>query len=419
MARSYVLTFANKGYLLSILLAASICLGAESPRFRGPVGNGAFEQKGLLKQWPEGGPRVDWTFSGLGEGYSSAVVANQRVYVTGMDQQGQGQLFCLDLDGRLVWKSFYGPEFQAAGPAPGGTRGSCCVQGGLVALVTGLGRLVVLDANDGHLVGDMDLIGSFSGQKAQFGFAECPLIYNRKVIVTPGGRSATLAAVHVGTRGQLEVVWKAVLPGQATGYCSASLVRHKGSDILLTMLSNGVVAVDPDAGQVVWWHTWAHRAGVQPNAPLYSDGCVYVCSGMGAGGALFALSGEDPNAPAIWTDRTLDCQMQGTVLVDGYIYGTAQSGNRGLVCLRWADGKVMWTAPELKMAVVVAADGLLYAYGQDGQVWLIRPNPERFEPISRFEVSAGTGHHWAHPTIAAGKLFIRHGDVLIAYNISG
>jgi outer membrane protein assembly factor BamB len=144
---------------------------------------------------------------------------------------------------------------------------------------------------------------------------------------------------------------------------------------------------------------------------------VYVSSGMGTGGAMLPLADSGPTAAPKWTDKTLDCQMQGTVLIDGYIYGTAQSGNKGLVCLEWKTGKPLWNAPAVKQGVVIAADGMLYVYAQDGTMYLVKPNPTTFEPVSQFAVAGGTGEHWTHPTIANGRLYIRHGDALMAYHI--
>jgi hypothetical protein len=47
----------------------------------------------------------------------------------------------------------------------------------------------------------------------------------------------------------------------------------------------------------------------------------------------------------------------------------------------------------------------------------VKPNPDHFDLISTFRVTDGTGPHWAHPAIQGGKLLIRHGDVLLVYNI--
>jgi hypothetical protein len=50
---------------------------------------------------------------------------------------------------------------------------------------------------------------------------------------------------------------------------------------------------------------------------------------------------------------------------------------------------------------------------------LVEATPEQMKVISRFRVPLGTAQHWAHPVISQGKLFIRHGDALMVYQISG
>jgi hypothetical protein len=38
--------------------------------------------------------------------------------------------------------------------------------------------------------------------------------------------------------------------------------------------------------------------------------------------------------------------------------------------------------------------------------------------VLKFKVPLGKDHHWAHPVIADGKLFVRHNDALMVYDIS-
>jgi outer membrane protein assembly factor BamB len=388
--------------------------GADSPRFRGPAGDGVFPETGLLKQWPASGPKVAWTAKGLGQGYSSATVTNGAIYVTGMDDQKQGYLFAFNLDGSPKWKVAYGSELDKRGPAVAGTRGTPTIDGTRAFLVTGLGKLVTFVVAQGQVLRTIDLLERFGGKQAQFGFAESVLVDGQRLICTPGGPDASLVALDKDTGA---ILWKTKGLSQPTGCCSARIVNHDGKRLVLMMLAQSVVAVDPGTGEVVWQHDYPHRAGVQPNPPLYADGLVYVTSGMGNGGALLSLADNSPTAAPKWTDKTMDCQMQGTVLIDGYIYGTAQSGNRGLVCLDWKTGKALWNAPAVGMAVVIAADGMLYVYGQDGKMYLVKPNSAAFEPVSQFVISEGTNEHWAHPTIANGRLYVRHGDALLAYDI--
>jgi len=400
--------------LMTVIALATTVQGADCPRFRGPAGDGAFPETGLLKKWPEGGPKVAWTAKGLGQGYSSATVANGTVYVTGMDDQKQGYLFAFGLDGSPKWKTAYGTELDKRGMAVAGTRGTPTIDGDRVFLVTGFGKLVTFDATRGQALRTVDLLERFGAKQAQFGFAEAVLVDGQRLICTPGGPDASLAALDKNTSA---ILWKTKGLSQSTGCCSPRIIDHNGRRLVLTMLAQDVVAVDPGTGAVVWQHEYPHRAGVQPNPPLYADGLVYVTSGMGAGGALLSLADTNPAATPQWTAKIMDCQMQGTVLIDGYIYGTAQSGNKGLVCLEWKTGKVMWNAPAVGMGVVIAADGMLYVYAQDGKMYLVKPNATAFEPVSQFAISEGTNEHWAHPTIANGRLYVRHGGALMAYDI--
>ncbi len=404
--------------LLSIVMVtvvpAAQLYGADCPRFRGPDGDGRFLETGLLKKWPDGGPKLAWSVTGLGQGYSSPTVVDGTVYVTGMDGEKQGYLFAFNLDGSPKWKVVYGEEMSKTGPAVAGTRGTATVDAGQAFVVSSFGKLIVIDTKKGQVLRTIDLLERFGAGQAKFGFAECVLVDGQKVICTPGGPNASLVAMDRNTG---ETIWQSKGLSQPTGYCSARLIRHGGRQMLITMVAQALVAIDPQTGKLLWQHEHPHRAGVQPNPPLYADGTIYICSGMGVGGAMVALTDDGSSVTPKWTDKTLDCQMHGLVLIDGCIYGTAQSGNKGLVCLDWTTGKVLWSAPAVNRGVVFYADGMLYVYAEDGTMHLAKPNPAAFEPVSQFTISAGTDEHWAHPTIANGRLYVRHGDALMAYDV--
>jgi outer membrane protein assembly factor BamB len=259
----------------------------------------------------------------------------------------------------------------------------------------------------------IDLLERFGAEQAKFGFAECVLVDGGKVICTPGGPDASLAALDKNTG---ETIWQTRGLSQPSGYCSARLIRRGSQRLVLTMLEKALVAIDPDTGKVLWQHEYPQRFGVQPNPPLYEDGMIYICSGANAGGQMLELADDGLSVTPKWADKTLDCQMHGVVLIDGCIYGTAQS-SPSLVCLELKTGKVMRTTADTGRGVVVTADGMLYVYSEKGEMHLVKPDPKAFVPVSRFTVSEGTDEHWAHPTIANGRLYIRHGDALMAYDI--
>jgi outer membrane protein assembly factor BamB len=400
--------------ILTLLVLGVSAYCGDCPRFRGPNGDGQFIETGLMKQWPEGGPKLAWSVDGLGKGYSSVVVVDGTIYVTGMDDKQQGYLFAFNLDGTPKWKMAYGEELPQKGPAVAGTRGTPTVDKNRIFVMTGFGKLITFEPTKGMAVRSVDLPEMFGAEQAQFGFAECVLVDDDKIICTPGGPNASLVALNRDTG---EVIWKTKDLSQQSACCSARIINHAGKKQIVTMLADSVVAVDPQTGDLLWQAEHKHKAGVQPNPPLYADGMIYISSGMGVGGEMLEIADDGMSVTSKWTDRTLDCQMQGTVLVDGYIYGAAQSGEKGLVCLELKTGKVMWNESSIRQGIVICADGMLYIYDNDGNVHLVKPNPDTFEPVSKFAVTKGTDEHWAHPTIAGGRLYIRHGDTLMAYEI--
>ena len=61
---------------------------------------------------------------------------------------------------------------------------------------------------------------------------------------------------------------------------------------------------------------------------------------------------------------------------------------------------------------------MIYAYSEKGQVSLIKPGPTGATLKGSFKVTEGSDQHWAHPVVANGRLYIRHGNVLMAYDVS-
>ena len=86
--------------LAMVGVMVSVCTAADWPQFRGPQRDGKSAERRLLKKWPQAGPKLLWSVDGLGDGYSSAAIANGLVYTTGKHGPA-GYIFCFDLNGKL------------------------------------------------------------------------------------------------------------------------------------------------------------------------------------------------------------------------------------------------------------------------------------------------------------------------------
>jgi hypothetical protein len=103
---------------LGILCLCLWSAGAQAddwPQFRGPNRDGKSTEKGLLAQWPEGGPKLLWSVPGIGKGFTHVSVSGGLVYVTGLAGK-EGILRAYTLDGKLKWEAKYGPEWDKAHP---------------------------------------------------------------------------------------------------------------------------------------------------------------------------------------------------------------------------------------------------------------------------------------------------------------
>lgn len=187
------------------------------------------------------------------------------------------------------------------------------------------------------------------------------------------------------------------------------------------MTDNFIIGVDAADGNILWQYDCKLYQGqpkaINPNTPTYCDGYIYVTSGYGKGGAKLKLSEDGSEVVAQeWANLTLDCHHGGVVLVDGYIYGSNMKGT--WVCLDWDNGEIKYESKGVGKGSITYAEGMLYCYGEkDGTVALVKASPQDFAVVSSFKISQGTGQHWAHPVISNGRLYIRHGDTLMAYGI--
>ena len=397
--------------VVSLILAGIGTANAAAwPQFRGPSRDGTSAETGLMKQWPEAGPVELWSCEGLGEGYSSLAVVDGVVYTCGMIK-GQGCLFAIDSQGKVKYRVNYGPEWDKAGNSPG-TRTTPTIDSDRLYLMSGQGRIVCYNAADGKRIWYVDTLEKFGGENIRWGIAESVLIDGDKAICTPGGKDATVVALNKMTG---ETIWTSKGLSQLSAYCSPMLVERGGKRLILTLVEKALAGIDANTGQVYWTVPHEVSYGIQAVSPLCKDGMVFVSNGYRHGSVGFALSGDGTSAEQKWAEKSLDIHHGGAVLVDGKIHGSSTKGE--WICLDLATGKAAFSDKLVGKGSVIYVDGMLYGYGENGQVGLIRIKPDGYESVSSFQIKQGGGEHWAHPAISDGRLYIRHGDVLMCHDI--
>lgn len=383
--------------------------GQDGTCWRGPESNGIYYEAGLLHKWPSDGPAILWYFDDLGGGYSSPVFAGGKIYLTGMEGT-TGYLYCLSNEGKLLWKTTYGPEWSENYP---GSRTSPKIVDGKVYMMSARGGLVCTDANNGKILWSKDLIKDLNGRNITWGMTENLVVYEDKIICTPGGTRNNIVALN---RHNGSLIWSSKGRGDHSAYCSPLLVKLPGRTLFVTITANNILGIDADNGDLLWSHPQTNTYSVHANTPIYSNGFLYCFSGYGRGGVKLRLNNDGSSVTRIWTNRTMDSRIGGAVLVNGLIYGSGDQ-NRAWQCIDWESGKQIFTSTEVGKGNVIFADGKLYCYSERGELAIMKPLPDRFELRGLVRVTMGSGPHWAHLVIHEGNLFVRHGNVLIAYKI--
>ncbi|MBN2181962.1 MAG: PQQ-like beta-propeller repeat protein [Sedimentisphaerales bacterium] len=416
--------------LIIFLFCCGIVTAADWPQFRGPNRDGLCTETGLLKSWPQGGPKLLWELSGLGTGYSSVAVADGKLYTMGdikIDSEDAQCVIAVDLAAQeILWAAKVGPIHT---DQRGGPRCIPTVDDGLVYAVGTSGDLVCIDAATGRVRWKKNLQKDLGGgNNPQWKFSESPLIDGGALLCTPGGHETVMAALNK-TNGDL--LWKCPMPDigpkgkPEAGYSSIVISYGAGVKQYVQLTNEGLVSVSED-GKFLWgYNKIANRVANIPT-PVVDGDYIFTSTGYQTGSALLKLvrDGQGVKTEEVyWLDKDkFQNTHGGFVKVGDYIYG-GHNHNRGVpTCIDMRTGQIMWHAeqPGGGSAAVLHADGNLIFRYEDGVVALIEANPQKYNLKSTFKLPKREGavrECWAYPVISDGRLYLRHADVLFVYDV--
>jgi outer membrane protein assembly factor BamB len=406
-----------------VLIALTLALAGATPaqdwpQFNGPNRDNRSSETGLLRQWPEGGPPLLWRASGLGHGFSTVAIVEGLLYTHG-DINGEMLVTALDLSGNLVWQRPNGRAYARQYP---GSRSTPTVADGKLYSLSGIGNLACLDARTGDVLWSTDCWTKFGGREITWGISESPLVDGQNVICCPGGEDVFMVALDKDTG---ETRWTCTGVKDQHTYASPIVVDYGGLRQIVTLTAESAVGVEAATGRLLWKHPRPAPYGMNCHMAFYDSGHVYLFTTWGRGAAKLKLNveGESCSVEEVWHTDQLDNEHGGVMLVDGYLYGHADNNHqrRHFSCLNAQTGALAWTTEELGgqgSSALTFAEGLLYVVTDLGEVALVKPNPERLEVLSRFSLPMeGAGPMWAYPVVCGGRLYLRHGEFLYAYDV--
>ncbi|MBC8326747.1 MAG: PQQ-like beta-propeller repeat protein [Verrucomicrobia subdivision 3 bacterium] len=400
---------------LALAIGWQSTLALDWPQWRGPNRTGISAEKGLLKQWPQGGPKRLWINSQMGNGYSSFAIAKGKLYTMG-SRRGTEQLICLDANtGREQWAANLGPELSNGWG--GGPRGTPTVDGNRVYAMSGKGDLVCAD-----LAGKIQWQASMTrlgGKTPVWGYTESITVDGNLALATPGGRQGAVVAFNK-LSGQ--VVWQSKQFTDGAQYASVVPVTHNGARQYIQLTQQSLVGLDARTGNVLWKSGWGGKTAVIPT-PIFSNGKVYIASGYGAGSKLVNV-GAGNRASDVWSNKVMKNHHGGVIMYGQHLYG--YSDGAGWVCQDFASGREVWSEKRaLGKGCLTIADGMMYCVDESrGDIVLAAANPRSWNESGRFRLApqsrirSSRGKIWSHPVVANGKLYLRDQEHIYCHTIS-
>src|SRR5262245_35110146 len=231
------------------LVTLSSARAADWPQWQGPNRDNVSPEKGLLKEWPRGGPPLAWTFKDGGAGYSSSAVVGHRLCTMGARGEDE-YLLALDAkSGKELWKLKVGSSFTFRGNQWGaGPRSTPAVAGDHVYALGGFGDLVCADTGGKEvwrksmakdLQGEVNPIG---GGPEKLGWGNCwsPLVDGDRLICFPGGPKGAVAALDRKTG---NLVWRSEKLTHQASYSSPVVAEVDGVRQYVVLFNEGMAGV--------------------------------------------------------------------------------------------------------------------------------------------------------------------------------
>ena len=387
--------------------------GQDWPQFRGPNRDGSYHGRDTIEPFPKSGPELVWDRQ-VGAGFSAPAVARGRLVL--FHRLGDQEVVeALDADtGAGIWKFAYATKYRDNFGFDNGPRATPVISGGRVYTFGAQGVLTCLDFGDGRKVWARDMHREFSVPKGFFGAASTPLVVDGRVLANVGGADgAGIVALDAGTG---ETLWKSTNHGAS--YSSPVAARLDGKAVAVFLTREGLVALQPESGEVLYERRWRSRSNSSVNAatPIVMGDIVFLSASYGTGSIAMKLCNR--RIEELWSgEDVIDNHYSSCVLSGATLFGFhgRQEYGQSFRAAHIPTGKVLWSEGGMRAGSVTRVGDRLLLLLENGELVMIAASGEKFAVLARAQVLAGETR--AFPAIARGQFFARDQDTLVCLRL--
>ncbi|MDA3817542.1 MAG: PQQ-binding-like beta-propeller repeat protein [Prolixibacteraceae bacterium] len=331
--------------------------------FRGAWGNGISKAENLPLKWDVGaGTNILWTADIPISGYSSPVVWENRVFVTGGNQK-ERRVFCYDTaSGKLLWNNLVDNIGGSPSTSPetsedtGLAAPTSVTDGNVVVSIFGTGDIIAFTM-EGKRVWARNL----GVPDNHYGHSSSLLAYDGKVLVQyDTNKSGRLLALDIVTG---ETVWD-VSRDNRISWASPILAEVDGKMQVVTSTAPKVAGHSIETGEELW--AVECMMGEVGPSPAYANGLVI------AGNEYATLAAIDPaKGEIVWESNEYLPEVASPVVADGLLFIATTYGV--FACYDVHTGNKYWEMEfdEGFYASPVIGDDKLYAPDMQGVVHVI------------------------------------------------
>jgi outer membrane protein assembly factor BamB len=249
--------------------------------------------------------------------------------------------------------------------------------------------------------------------KPAWGTCSTPLLAGDRLIINPGAKDASVAAVDATTG---KILWKS--PGSPAAFGSFILATFSGIQQAIGYDADSLGGWDPQTGRRLWRHLppRPHDFNVPTPIPIGNN---LLLSTENNGTRLHAFDNTGKILPTpIATNKRLAPDTHTPVVTAGRVFGVW----RRLYCLDLADGlKELWQSDDPAFAgycTAVADESRVLIVTLRGELVVADATASVYTELGRLKVLEDDKGLYAHPAFVGTRAYIRGSNAMICVDLS-
>jgi outer membrane protein assembly factor BamB len=374
-------------------------------QWRGPERNGIASGPSPPLTW-SATENVRWKTALPGSGISSPIFWENRIFVTAAEREHPDQLHLICLsrdDGSILWQRrfwgtaptrFHATKSSMASPTP-------ITDGRFVYAYYGTGDVFCVDL-EGRLQWQRSLAGEYGRFENRFSATSSPVLLNNLLILQCDHYGPSYAIAL--DKGSGKNVWKTARPKTWLSWSSPRLVPTPNGQELILCSSLKIDGLNPRTGQLLWTIDGMRRECIP--TPVFGHGLIYAVSGP-KGPTLAIRPGGRGNVTEShvkWENQRGAPYVPSAILVGDYYYLVDDQGIS--TCLDAHTGTRVWQKrlTGAFTASPIATDQSIYFTNEDGLTIVLAAHQDRYVERARNRIEESV---YASSVIDNGQLLIR------------